>query len=251
MPKKSSKSKKPLVSIIIRTKNEQRTIGKLLKVLTQQTFKKFEVIIVDDNSIDKTLESVENFSKKLIIKVINLKPGEFSYPYAANFGASKAKGKYLCFLVGHSLPFSDTWLTDGLANFKNPKVAGVSGCYSEIPIGYFSRKIGKLFFRPGDKKRLNFYPNMTNTCSLIRKALWEKYPFDEKLPECEDYDWAHEMLARGYNVIKDPKFNIFHSHFFLGQRMNWFARKKRWRPLTSQLNKRKRPRKSYTRLKIS
>ncbi|MBU3956981.1 glycosyltransferase [Patescibacteria group bacterium] len=250
MPKTSLKSKKPLVSIIIQTKNEQRTIGKLLKVLTEQTFKNFEIVVVDDNSTDKTLEIVNIFSKKLPIKILKIKPGEFSYSYVLNLGASKAKGKYLCSLVGHSLPFSKTWLADGLSNFKDPKIAGISAYYNEIPISYIFPKIGKLFFRPSDKKRLNFNPGMTNTCSIIRKDLWEKYPFDEKLPECEDYDWACEMLARGYNVVKDPRFNIFHSHLYLGQRINWFARKKRWKLLISKINKRKRPRESYTRLKL-
>lgn len=251
MPKNSSKSKKPLVSIIIRSKNEERTISKLLKVLVEQTFQNFEIIMVDDNSTDKTLQIIEDFSKKLTIKVVKLKPGEFNHPYSANLGASKARGKYLCFLVGHSLPFSKTWLADGLVNFKNPKVAGVTAVYNEIPISYFFPQIGKLFFRPSDKKRINYYRNMTNVCSLIRKDLWKKYPFDEKLPECEDYDWACEMIARGYNVVKDPKFNVFHSHIFLGQRISWFGRKKRWKPIISQIDKRKRPRKSYTRLKIS
>lgn len=251
MPKTSSKSKNPLVSIIIKTKNEQRTIGKLLKILTQQTFKDFEIILIDDNSTDKTLAIVNRFSKTLPIKVLRVKPGEFNYSYVLNLGASKAKGRYLCSLVGHALPFSKTWLADGLSNFKNPKVAGISGNYTEIPIGYFHAGFGRLFFRPRDYQRFDFYPHMTNTCSIIRKNLWEEYPFDEKLSECEDYDWALEMLARGYNIVKDPRLNIFHSHLYLGQRMNWFAIKKRWQATVSRISRRKRPRQSYTRLKRS
>jgi rhamnosyltransferase len=250
MSKKSSKSKKPLISIIIRTRNEQRTIDKLLKTLTEQTFQNFEIIVVDDNSTDKTLKIVNDYSKKLPIKIIKIKSGEFSHPYTLNLGATKAKGKYLCLVSGHSLPFSKTWLADGLSNFKDPKVAGISAYYNEVPISYVFPKIGKLIFRPSDKKRINFSRSMINTCSIIRKDLWKKYPFDEKLPECEDYDWACEMLARGYNVVKDPRFNIFHSHLYLGQRMNWLDRKRKWKPIIAQIDKRRRPRKSYTQLKI-
>lgn len=244
------KPKKPLVSIVIRTKNEKRTIGKVLKALSKQTFKNFEIIHIDDNSTDKTLEVVKKISKKLPIKIIKLKPSEFSHPYSENLGALKAKGKYICFLPGHCLPISNTWLADGLSNFKNPQVAAVSGYYSEIPIGYFWPKLGRLVFLPYQLKRREHTPWMTNTNSLIRKDLWKNYPFDEKLPECEDYDWASEMLARGYNVITDPRFSVFHSHLLLGQRINYFARRRRWRILITQINKRKRPRKSFTRLKI-
>ncbi len=250
MPKASLKSKKPLVSIIIRTLNEQRTIGKLLKTLIKQTFQDFEIILVDYNSTDKTLKIVKSFSQKLPIKIVKVEPGELNYSYGLNLGASRAGGKYLCLLTGHSLPFSKTWLTNGLSNFNDKKVAGVSGVYNEIPISYIFPKIGRLIFRREDKKRVNFYRNMTNTCSLIRKALWKEYPFDEKLPGCEDYDWASEMLARGYNVVRDPKFNIFHSHLFLGQRINWLTRKKEWKSIISQIDKRKRPRHSYTRLRL-
>jgi len=249
MPKTSSKSKKPLVSIIIRTQNEQRTIGKVLKALTKQTFKNFEIIHIDDNSTDNTLVIVEDFSKKLPIKIIRLKPGEFSHPYSQNLGALKAKGKYLCFLPGHALPISDTWLADGLANFKDPQVAGISGNYTEVPIGYYCQTLGRLFFIQRQKKRLAFHPWMTNTNSIIRKNLWKKYPFDEKLPECEDYDWACEMLVRGYNIIKDPKFSVFHSHYFTN-RPGWHERQSQWKRICAIIDKRKRPRKSYTRLKI-
>ena len=249
MLKNFSASKKPLVSVIIRTKNERRTIGKLLQILVNQIFQNFEIILVDDNSIDKTLDIVRRYSKKLSIKIVKLKPGEFSHPYSINLGISKAKGRYACLLVGHSLPISETWLADGLANFKNPQVAAVSGYYSISPVGYFFPKLGRLLILPFLKIRKDFFPWMTNTNALIRKNLWKKYPFDEKLPECEDYDWGREMITRGYNIIKDPKFNVFHSLFLAG-RPGFFRRLPRWKRICAMIGKRKRPRKSFTRLKI-
>lgn len=247
---KVPKSHQPsLISIVIRTKNEQLTVGKVFGALAKQTFKNFEIILIDDNSIDKTLKIVKKFSKRLPIKIIRLKPDEFSHPYSQNLGASKAKGKYLCFLPGHSVPISNTWLADGMANFKDTQVAGVSGNYTEVPIGYYSQRLGRLFFLPKQKKKRTSDPWMTNTNSIIRKDLWKEYPFDEKLSECEDYDWGCEMLARGYNVIKEPKFNVFHSHFLLG-RPGYWQRLPKWRKICTMIDKRKRPRKSFTRLEI-
>ena len=235
--------KKPRVSFVIRTKDESMWIGKVLQFLMDQTSRDFEIIIVDSGSTDKTLEIV----KKFPIRLIQIKPEEFNYSYALNLGISKANGKYIGIISGHSIPVSDSWLSDGLKNFKDGKVAAISGNYSSLPIGYFSRSLGRLFLKPYQKK-LNFNPWMTNTNSLVRKDLWEQYPFDEKLPECEDYDWGKEMIARGYNIIKDPKFNVFHSHFLLG-RPGYLARKPRWEKICTLIDKRKRPRKSYSKIK--
>ena len=82
MPKNPSKFKKLLVSFVIRTKNEEKLIGKVLKSLWDQTYKNFEVIIVDSGSTDKTLEIV----KKFPVKLIEIKPKEYNPSYALNLG---------------------------------------------------------------------------------------------------------------------------------------------------------------------
>ena len=247
MPRTFFKSKKLLVSFVIRTKDEARWIGKVLKNLQRQTFRNFEIIIVDSGSTDGTLGIIEKFP----VKLIQIKPANFNFSYALNLGINEAQGKFICIISGHSLPVSPTWLEDGLKNFKDKKVAGISGYYSSFPIAYFSEKLGRLFFAPYQKKKLESNPWMTNTNAIICKNLWKKYPFDEKLNEgCEDYDWACEMLARGYNVVKDPKFSVFHSHFLLGK-PGYLQRKSQWKKTCAIIDKRKRPRQSYTRLKIS
>ena len=239
VPKKS-----PKVSFVIRTKNEERFIGKVLKFLYRQTFKDFEVIVVDSGSPDKTLEIVKNFP----VKIIKLKPKDFNFSYALNLGISKAKGEIIGIISGHTIPYADTWLEDGLKNFKDKNVAGITGCSSENPFPYLWRVLGALDFISFNK-RIEFTKQMTNTHALIRKNMWELYPFDEELPGAEDYDWASEMMARGYNVIRDYKFRAFHSHIVLGRRPN-ILRKKMWREWVRAIDKRKRPRKSFSKVKI-
>src|SRR5271157_2226095 len=111
-------------SIIIRTKNEDKWVGKVLKRLSEQTYKDFEIVIVDSGSTDKTLEIIKNFN----VKLFQIKQENFSYPYALNYGCERALGtKYFVLLSAHSLPLSKTWLADGLKNFTNEKVMGVYG----------------------------------------------------------------------------------------------------------------------------
>ena len=49
----------PLVSIIIRTKNEEKWITLCLDALNKQSYKNFEIIIVDNYSNDKTIQKIK------------------------------------------------------------------------------------------------------------------------------------------------------------------------------------------------
>lgn len=51
-----NKNKNPTVSIIIRTKNEEKYLGQVLEMIKRQTYRDFAIIIVDNCSSDKTLE---------------------------------------------------------------------------------------------------------------------------------------------------------------------------------------------------
>lgn len=245
--------KSPLTSWVIRTKNEEKWLEKVLKRLFSQSRLDFEVIIVDSGSTDKTLDIVKNFP---IQKVISIASKDFNYSYALNLGIKEARGKYIGIISGHSLPVSNTWYQKALINFDDPKVAAVSGYYTALPDGSFDEKFGDLqtyfrqiFERKKSKKAFNSN-NMTNTNAIIRKDLWKIYPFDETLLKgCEDYDWAKEMAVRGYKIVTDPAFNVYHSHGGIGK-PTYREMLPEWQRICALVDKRKRPRESYTKLSI-
>ncbi|MEM2910916.1 MAG: glycosyltransferase [Candidatus Bathyarchaeia archaeon] len=88
-------------SVIIPTLNEESKIERLLKSLKRQTFKDFEVIIVDGGSRDQTVEIAEKFSAKVYVK-----KGLKEFP-SRNYGAKVSKGKILLFLSADVLLPSD------------------------------------------------------------------------------------------------------------------------------------------------
>lgn len=239
------KRKRPLASCVIRTKNEEKWLGKVLQSLMEQTFKDFEIIIVDSGSTDKTLEII----KKLPVKLIEIKQEDYNPSYSLNLGISKSKGDLIVIISAHTIPISKTWLEDGLINFKDKKVAGITGHCMTFPIGYYSEKLGNLYYGLLSKEKRHHYRHFNNTNSIIRKDLWEKYPFDEKLDHAEDYDWGLEMLTRGHDIIKDPKFSAHHSHFLLNKPSYIRRYLFWWRKIGPVITGRKRPRKSYTRIK--
>ena len=225
-------------SIVIRTKNEQKRIGEVLDKLVSQSEKDFEVIIVDSGSTDKTLEVVKSFNGKLNIKIDRIQPESFTYPYACNFGAKKASGDYLVYISGHSVPVNQNWLKSGLESFKDQKVAGVYGSvlpsadatvfewFIYLPGFFTTKKVANL-------KKMGI---MGSTNAIYRKDLWLEHHFDESYVEGgEDGEWAHYFINRGFNIIQDPKFAVYHSHgLWL---LDYLEQRKRWQRAAEKFTK--------------
>ncbi len=87
---------KPRISVIIPTYNEEKYLPKLLKDLSQQTVKEFEVVVSDGHSTDKTVEKAKKFEKQLQIHI--LQSPIKGVAAQRNYGASQATGDYLFFL---------------------------------------------------------------------------------------------------------------------------------------------------------
>ena len=205
-------------SIIIRTKNEQKWIGTVLEKLKNQTYKDFEIIIVDSGSTDNTL----NIAKKYTNHILHIEQKEFSYPYALNVGCGYANATdYLVMLSAHSIPISDTWLQDGINDFVDDAVAGVYGNVWALPDAtiweklLFNKWIGELEIKLNKKKIITKQKMgvLGFTNAVIRRDLWDNHHFDERYGAGgEDGQWARYYLQRGYKIIADPKFAVYHSH---------------------------------------
>ncbi len=87
-----------LVSIIIPTKNSSMFLENTLKSIKEQSYKKIEIIIVDNKSTDKTLE----IARKYRCKVFQFNPkvsiGRFDASHKRNYGVTKAKGEYVYYV---------------------------------------------------------------------------------------------------------------------------------------------------------
>lgn len=201
---------KIVVSILIRAKNEERTIGKVLDALSSQTYKNFETLIVDSGSTDKTLEIV----KKYPVKIYEIKPEDFTFGYSLNFGFQKAEGEFVFCLSAHALPLSKDWLMTIVSNFEDDKVAAVMCRILPWPdCNPFDRR-GLLRKFNIQKQELVEGPPFIfgNISSAIRKSAWKKVHFDETLSYCEDHDWMRKIRKLGYKVIYEPEAKVYHSH---------------------------------------
>uniref|UniRef100_A0A832G7K7 Glycosyltransferase family 2 protein n=1 Tax=Ignavibacterium album TaxID=591197 RepID=A0A832G7K7_9BACT len=97
--KLKSTSQNDLVSILIPARNEEENIRSCLDSCLNQTYSNKEIIVLDDNSTDRTLEIVKIYSDR--IKIINgekLPEGWIGKNWACNQLAQKANGDYLLFI---------------------------------------------------------------------------------------------------------------------------------------------------------
>src|SRR5579872_2229375 len=129
---------KSIVSVIIPTKNEERNIARCLQSIKNQTYKEFELIVIDNRSVDHTQEIAKHYTKLVFTKG----PERSSQ---RNYGAEKAKGKYLLFID------ADMELTPPVFEecIKKIQTSGkVGGIFiPEIPIGKNFYERSKAFER--------------------------------------------------------------------------------------------------------
>ena len=88
----------PKISIIVPVYNVEKYIDKCLKSLTQQTLQGIEIIIVNDGSLDKSVEIIENYVKDNLTKIKYYEKENGGLSSARNYGLEYATGEYIAFL---------------------------------------------------------------------------------------------------------------------------------------------------------
>ena len=197
----------PLVSIIVRTKNEERWIAHCLDMIFSQSYKEFEIILVDNASNDHTVNVAKRFPLKKIINIDDFKPG-----LAINLGIRASSGKYIVCLSAHCVPVDKDWLANLVRNLNSDEIAAAYG--RQIPVS-FTDDVDKrdLLITFGQDRRVQIKDYFFhNANSIFRRDVWDNCPFDEKVTNIEDRVWAKEILAKGYKIIYDPEASVYHHH---------------------------------------
>ncbi|MFY0592616.1 glycosyltransferase [Roseivirga sp.] len=196
------------VSIIIRTKNEEKWIGQCLKIIQSQIHKNYEVILVDNKSEDRTVEKALHVIPDLkLVSIDKYLPGD-----AINKGIQASTGDFIAILSAHCLPLSENWISQLISNFEDEKVAGVYG--RQVPMKYTSPTDKRdLLITFGLDKKIQYRDTFFhNANSMIRRSIWEETPFDGKVTNIEDRVWGKEMISQGKVLIYDPDAPVYHYH---------------------------------------
>ena len=190
----------PTVSVIIPTFNRWPMVGEAVESVLAQSFKDFELIVVDDGSGDGTAEKIKALGGDIRM-IVQSRRGVSA---ARNHGASAARGRYLAFLDS-----DDLWLPEKLAvqtsfMMENPKV---QICQTEeiwIRCGVRVNPKAKHRKPSGDVFRASLELCLVSPSAvMMTKGLFDEMGgFDESFPVCEDYDlWLRSAVSHRVALI--------------------------------------------------
>ena len=196
----------PLVSIIIRTKNEERWIPSCLRAVFEQSHTNFEVILVDNQSEDQTVKRAREFPVK-VISISEFLPGS-----AINTGIEASSGEYIVCLSGHCIPTNSEWLSNLVKDLSDPEVAGVYG--RQEPLSFTSDLDKRDLLTVFGLDRVVQYKDsfFHNANSAFRRDTWLKYPFDNFVTNIEDRVWGEQVISAGFKIIYEPDASVLHWH---------------------------------------
>jgi glycosyltransferase involved in cell wall biosynthesis len=193
---------KPLVSVIIPTKNSESTIGACLKSIRQQTYKNIEIIVVDNNSTDKTKEISREYTRL----VFNKGPERSAQ---RNFGALKSKGDFLLF-IDSDMKLSNAVVVNCIQQVENYNVHKVLGGII-IP----EESFGEGFWAKCKAFERSFYfgVDWIEAPRFFSKAIFNKFKgYDERQTGTEDYDLPQRIKTElGQSSILRIKNLIYHN----------------------------------------
>ncbi len=196
--------KKPLLSVIVPTKNSERTIDACLKSIENQTYKNIEIIVVDNDSTDKTQEITRKYTKLVFSKGPERSTQR-------NLGALKSKGDYLLFIDSDFELSSDVIKDCVLLNHKSEvidqKIGGII-----IP----EESFGEGFWAKCKALERSFYIGVDwiEAARFFPKDIFNEFKgFDEKLISGEDWDLNQKIktkyiITRINSFIKHDEGNL-------------------------------------------
>lgn len=227
--------KKPLVSIIIPSKDNYNFLRRCIESLVDITeYKNYEIIIIDNGSNAENKESYKALCKKFKC-IYHYKKMDFNFSRMCNLGVSKANGEYYLFLNDDVEIKDRVWLERmlGHASLNHIGAVGAKLLYpNTINIqhaGVINYSIGPGHPLLGVKDNLEYYYcrnvveynfiAITGACLLIEKNKFlEIEGFDESFPVAyNDIDLCFRLIESGYfNVLRNDAILYHHESMTRG-----------------------------------
>ena len=225
------------ISIIIPTTGKTKFLKGVVKSAAKLDYgvENFELIIVGDYETNRIKRSVEiakseNINVKTIYK--NVPAG-----HKRNIGVQKAKGELIAFTDDDTILRKD-WLNNAIKHIgKGSEFVGVGGPNftpeEELP---FAKAVGRIFgskflfaFRYTIKREESIEIDHNPTCNyILKKSVFDKVQFDEKLWPGEDVEFDIKLRKEGYRILYAPDVVVWHHRRsrpleFLKQMFNYGA----------------------------
>lgn len=217
---KMKKLNKPILSVIMPAYNSEDYIEQAILSVLNQTFKDFELIIIDDNSTDSTFKIINKFAlKDSRIRVLQSKKNlNCGGDKCANLGLEAARGKYIARMDADDITYPTRFEKQIKFLEKNKNIYLV-GSNADV-INHMGEIIGEknepLTSDAIYKAYFGFHPLIHPTCVFRNKLKkGKKFKYEIKYSANNDYYTFFKLICQGYKFVnmeeKLIKYRI-HSH---------------------------------------
>ncbi|MDH3735652.1 MAG: glycosyltransferase family 2 protein [Nitrosopumilus sp.] len=204
----------PLVSIIIVNYNGKKFLDDCFDTLQKITYSNFEIILIDNNSTDNSIEFIKNrYPSTIIIKLEK----NYGFAYPNNVGAKNAKGDFLLFLNNDTKVHPD-FISEMVDVLK--KDSKIAICQSMLlkpdggidSSGDFVDHLGGVYSSKEQIHDIREILSARGASMMIRKEIFNKLKgFDEKFfVSFEDVDLGWRAWIFGYKVVVIPNSIVYH-----------------------------------------
>ncbi len=195
---------KPLISVVMSVYNEEKFLDESIQSILNQTFKDFELIMIDDFSTDNSLEIMKSYKDERI-KIIDLKEN-LGCPNSRNEGLKIAKGKYIALLDGDDISLKKRLEKqfNYLENNSHIFLVGSSAIY----INEDGKEIRR--FRKYDDYEMLAW-RLPRSCSIVLSSIMFRNKnkiYDIRYKGASDYKFLITLLEEGKNLSNIPEFLI-------------------------------------------
>jgi glycosyltransferase involved in cell wall biosynthesis len=199
----------PLVSIILRSFNEGWALRETLPALQSQDYTRWELIVIDSGSTDGSVELIEKVRPRHFVR---LAPHEYNPGRVLNRGMTLTRSEVGIFLNADATPQGRGWLRPLVAALADPQVAAVFGRQVPRPDcrAAFCHDYERCFGPDRESVRWQHFFSMAS--SGIRKDIWMRRGFNERLQYSEDDEYTRWCVAQGFRVLYVPSSVVMHSH---------------------------------------
>lgn len=202
--------KNPNISIILTNYNKSKYLKDAIESVLNQTYQNFELVIVDDASVDNSNEIIKNYTHLKKVKHIKRKINSKTASIPRNQGVKESSYEYLCFLDA-----DDYWHKDKLFEqikvLKKNTVLSFTSCdyvnksnkKINLIVSWIRKKLQKKYYNKG-LAGLYVYNSVVLSSVLIKKNIFKKFYFDESIDVVgnEDYDlWLKIFKVHEKNII--------------------------------------------------
>mgnify|MGYP003687353709 CR=1 FL=1 len=198
-------TKQDLVSVIMPAFNAEKYIVESINSIINQTYKEWELIIINDGSSDKTASIIKEFSTK-DSRIISLENEENKgLVYTRNRGLKEAKGTFIANLDSDDIAYPERLEKQVEFMVENPQVVLLGTACETIDskgnqIGIEKRAIPKEHL----KSLLVFSNYFINSSIILRKALVQNCFYQEDFAPAEDYQFFTQIMDNG-EIVNLPE----------------------------------------------